>query len=48
MRAELAVHAHEGHVFKVSYNLMRDMVMSCGSDGTIKLWKCQEKAALHA
>lgn len=37
---ELRVLAHEGfNVFRVSYNQMRDVVMSCGSDSKIKLWK---------
>jgi WD40 repeat protein len=44
MPAELArVTAHSGNVFKVAFDSVRNRVMSCGSDGLIKLWKVQQK-----
>ena len=42
-RSLLSVQAHEGHVFKVTYNAPTASVMTCGTDAVVKLWKLHER-----
>ena len=35
----VTVKAHEGNVFRVSYNAVTDRVITCSSDRTVKIWQ---------